>query len=97
MDMLRCSNCGADTTPGPSHCPQCGASLKTAAAVRIVGATESEPICRTRVVVTDVDMPFGSMVVFMVKWGIAAIPAVLILTVVWFIVAAMFAGAFASL
>lgn len=34
-----------------------------------------------RVVVTDVEMKFGSMVAFMVKWTIAAIPAMLILMV----------------
>ena len=34
------------------------------------------------VVVTDVRMPFGSMVVFMVKWAIATIPAIIILTVI---------------
>lgn len=33
----------------------------------------------SRVVVTDLKMPFWSMVVFMVKWAIAAIPALLIL------------------
>ncbi|HEX2851751.1 MAG TPA: hypothetical protein VHO24_00835 [Opitutaceae bacterium] len=31
------------------------------------------------VTVTDVRMPFGSMVVFMVKWAIASIPAAMIL------------------
>jgi len=31
------------------------------------------------VVVTDIRMPFGSMVRFMVKWAIASIPAVIIL------------------
>lgn len=34
------------------------------------------------VVVRDVQMGFGSMVVFMVKWAIAAIPAAIILTLV---------------
>lgn len=34
-----------------------------------------------RVVVTDVQMPFFSMVFFMVKWAIAAIPALIILGV----------------
>ena len=33
----------------------------------------------TQVVVTDIQMPFISMVVFMVKWALAAIPAFLIL------------------
>ena len=36
----------------------------------------------SEVVVTDVKMPFGSMVVFMVKWAIATIPAIIILSVV---------------
>jgi hypothetical protein len=35
-----------------------------------------------RVVVTDVEMPFGSMVIFMVKWALAAIPALVILTLI---------------
>jgi hypothetical protein len=34
----------------------------------------------TRVTVTDFDMPFLSMVRFMVKWAIAAIPAIFIIT-----------------
>ena len=34
------------------------------------------------VVVTDVRMSFSSMVVFMVKWAVATIPAIIILTVV---------------
>jgi hypothetical protein len=40
-----------------------------------------EPI-KQEVVVTDVHMPFSSMVIFMVKWAIAAIPAFLILVVI---------------
>ena len=34
------------------------------------------------IVVTDIKMPFGSMVVFMVKWAVATIPAIIILTVI---------------
>ena len=34
------------------------------------------------VVVTDIKMPFGSMVVFMVKLAIATIPAMIILSAV---------------
>ena len=37
---------------------------------------------RQAVVVTDIHMPFSSMVIFMVKWAIAAIPALIILTVI---------------
>jgi hypothetical protein len=44
-----------------------------------------------RVVVTDVSMPFVSMVVFMIKWALASIPAALTLGLVWFMAAAVFA------
>ena len=49
-----------------------------------------------RVVVTDVDMPFGSMVQFMVKWALASIPAAIILMIVFAILGTIFGGAFAS-
>jgi hypothetical protein len=32
--------------------------------------------------VKDVEMPFGSMVVFMIKWAIAAIPAAIVLIII---------------
>jgi len=50
------------------------------------------------VVVTDVKIRFWSMVVLMVKWALAAIPAVIILAVIWVAVTAalgmMFDGTF---
>jgi hypothetical protein len=42
-----------------------------------------------RVVVTDVRMPFASMVVFLVKLAIAAIPAMIILSVIGALAAAL--------
>ena len=39
----------------------------------------SSPIEVQRVTVVDVDMPFLSMVGFMIKWSLAAIPAAFIL------------------
>jgi hypothetical protein len=47
---------------------------------------------RREVVVMDVKMPFASMVVFMVKWAIAAIPAMIILGVLWWLVMAVLFG-----
>lgn len=41
----------------------------------------SDPSPR-EVVVTDIRMPFFSMVIFMVKWAIAAIPALFILAMI---------------
>jgi len=40
----------------------------------------------TSVVVTDIRMSFGSMVLFMVTWSIATIPAMIILAVIWVLV-----------
>ena len=45
-----------------------------------------------RIVVVDVKMPFMSMVVFMVKWSIASIPAFLILLFLAAVILAMFGG-----
>ena len=36
----------------------------------------------TRVVITDLSIPFASLVVLLVKWALAAIPALLIVLVV---------------
>ena len=49
------------------------------------------------VVVKDIQMSFGSMVVFMIKWSIAAIPAMLILGLIGMFVGAIFGGMFAGL
>lgn len=45
------------------------------------------------VIVTDVSMPFWSMVVFMIKWSFASIPALVIMAMVWAIVGVFTAGA----
>lgn len=47
---------------------------------------------QTAVVVKDVEMPFFSMVGFMVKWSLASIPAVLLLVAVGVFAAAFFAA-----
>ena len=48
------------------------------------------------VIVTDVHIPFGSMVIFMVKWAIASIPALIILAIigclVWGLTLAVLSG-----
>jgi len=44
------------------------------------------------VVVTDIQMTFGSMVIFMIKWAIATIPAAIILFIVGTILMGILAG-----
>jgi hypothetical protein len=46
-----------------------------------------------QVIVTDIHMPFGSMVGFMVKWAIASIPALIILI----LIGVIFSGVFGTL
>lgn len=48
------------------------------------------------VVVTDIKMSFSSMVVFMVKWAIATIPAIIIISVVGSIIFGLLRALFGS-
>jgi hypothetical protein len=50
-----------------------------------VGADSSSEII-SEVCVTDIKMPLSSMVVFMVKWSLASIPALIILSILGFVI-----------
>ncbi len=47
---------------------------------------------RREVVVTDIHMPFWSIVIFMVKFSVASIPAMIILTIIMVAFYGVFAG-----
>ena len=49
------------------------------------------------VIVKDINMSFGSMVIFMIKWAIASIPALIILSVLLTIVGGILGGIFGGL
>ncbi len=53
---------------------------------------EPTPSRLTRTVITDVDIPFGRMVVIILKWMLASIPAVLLLYAFFGILALLFAA-----
>lgn len=61
---------------------------------RVFGAGENGD-CQ-EVVVTDVKMPFWSMVVFMVKWAIASIPAFVILLLIYGVASSFIASLFVA-
>ena len=44
------------------------------------------------VVITNIDIPFLTLVGIMVKWMIAAIPALIIFLLIWFLILAILAG-----
>jgi hypothetical protein len=50
-----------------------------------------------RVTVVDIQMPFWSMVGFMVKAAIASIPAVIILSVLFAVITAIFTALFGGM
>jgi len=51
---------------------------------------------KQKVIVTDIQMPFWSMVVFMIKWTVASVPALIILSflvgLVVVLIGALFSG-----
>jgi hypothetical protein len=55
----------------------------------------NEPV--QQVSVRDVSMPFGSMVVFILKWTLASIPAMLILFLIAMVLAGLFGGMFMAM
>ena len=65
MALIDCVLCKHRVSDSAAFCPSCGAPGKTDSAVRMRAI--------------DIDMPFGSMVSFIVKWTIAAIPALFVL------------------
>jgi uncharacterized membrane protein YvbJ len=91
MSGYVCTTCSCQNTEESLHCIRCGSGRIEAKQVVASSANsyaqEARQLERQEVVVVDVSMPFESMVVFMVKWAIASIPAFIILTVLGYIAA----------
>lgn len=58
--------------------------------------SDTPPVPSQRVVVTDFDMPFGSMVNFIFKWALAAIPAAILLGIIGAVLFAFLTAALSS-
>lgn len=69
--MRKCFECGKELAGDNQICTNCGAPENRL----LLGGKSAQPL---KVTVVDFDMSFGQMVVFMVKWAIACIPAVII-------------------
>ena len=46
------------------------------------------------VTIRDIDVPFWRIVIIMIKWSIAAIPATISLVLIWLLVGTLFAALF---
>ena len=62
-----------------------------------IAAIEQNTDRGTGVTVSDIKLPFGSMVVLMVKWAIASIPVMIILIVLGSIIAGISSGIFTAM
>lgn len=92
MAEEKCPHCSATVGPYDQKCAACGTGLSGAAMLATNRATAGADQAIARVSVVDINMPFGSMVGFMVKWAIAAIPALIILVVLFSVLTGILAG-----
>ena len=86
---MRCQGCGYTLEDGATVCSQC--DRPTSGYVESASSSRRQADATHRVTVVDVDMPFWSMVAFMLKWTIAAIPALVILGVLFAVLSAILA------
>ena len=92
-DPNRCPACGVEYSAAIRAQAASAMQAKQRAAEQQAAANAVAPNVRQAmasfrgaqpVVVLDVNMSFGSMVIFMIKWALAAIPAILILSLIGF-------------
>lgn len=93
----RCPNCGKENAIDGRFCLHCGQEMLPLPApqpTREVALTAPRAVMSQiqPVTVVDINMSFGSMVVFMIKWAIASIPALIILGIMLAIVSAILSG-----
>lgn len=84
---MQCKKCGYEPTlaeiqAGTDECPGCIEKARRAQQ-RAQSAERPVAVRAQQVVVVDFEMSFPAMVRFMVKWAIAAIPALIILALLF--------------
>ncbi len=89
--------CGASNEAFRANCRQCGKEWSpdrpSPPGENFSGGPWAPAAGPSRgVVVSGVDIPFWDLVVFFVKAGVAAVPATLILALIWGVAAALFGG-----
>ena len=84
-ETICCPKCTTLNRISRTVCKSCGTSLEKEYIAML--NNEKEILGRkTRegIVIEDIQMPFGSMIVFMVKWAFASIPAIIIVSIIIF-------------
>mgnify|MGYP003134542787 CR=1 FL=1 len=89
MSNIKCNKCG-DYIPEEmiNKCPICN-DIKVET-IKINKKNKQKNKDTTKVRIIDIEMEFGSMVLFIIKWTLASIPAMIILFFIGFIFAAVF-------
>ena len=88
--MIKCPECGVVNLDASKPCSGSGLDLmgalrympdKDKQKLYVKGPPPTQRIILNPqpVTIKDFDMPFGSMILFMFKWGLAAIPAIIML------------------
>jgi hypothetical protein len=95
--MQTCPKCKANNVGDAVFCIQCGANLHAPTVAPLPAPAKPAFTGPSRVIVTDIDMPFGSMMSFMLKWFFASIPVLIMIGIGFVIAGTLFAGCVAAM
>ena len=100
-DLQEIINSATDASVSPADSLDTANTQKTDESNTVIRASNTSEASQStadipKVIVTDIQMPFESMVAFMVKWAIASIPALIILFILFTFAAAIFGGIFGT-
>ena len=94
--MRKCRFCDKEIRDTSRVCEHCGKDLFATPASADAPGPAPDPDLSTapvaRVTVVDIDMPFGSMIGFMLKWMLASIPAFVIFFLLFVVLGFLFGG-----
>ena len=81
MSLIDCPECAQDVSEHADSCPHCGYPFQ-----------QSDTDTKAGVVLTDIDIGFNSWALILLKAGIAAVPVVIIASLLYFVLTALVAG-----
>lgn len=95
-ETVPCRSCGMPVAPDAPVCPHCGASYPGRAAPPVMAAppaaTHVVHAGPTPVVLTGLHIPFGNLVLLIIKVMLAAIPAYLLVLALFLLVSSLIHG-----
>ncbi len=81
MSLIDCPECAQDVSEHAGSCPHCGYPFQ-----------QSDTDAEAGVVLTDIDIGFNSWALILLKAGIAAVPVVVIASLLYFVLTVLVAG-----